>query len=117
MYDGFREAYESRSASRVMSFISDDWTAGDGTTASDLDEQFTRIFRLFDEIKAEITGLQIVNDGNGMYTASYNMTIKSRIYKKNIKRGEDSSVYEHVEVSGDSTKIKKSEAGGYWNVK
>ncbi len=117
MYEGFREAYEARSASRVMSFVSGDWTAGDGTTASDLDEQFNRIFRLFDEIKVELTGLQVVADGDGMYTASYNMGIKSRIYKKNIKREENSSVYEHVEVNGGAARIKKTEAGGYWNVK
>jgi hypothetical protein len=117
MYDDFRQAYESRNAAKVMACISGDWTAGDGTTASDLDEQFNRIFRLYDEIKVEITGLQIVSDGNGMYTASYNMTIRSRIYKKNIKREESSSVYEHVAVEGGAARIKKTEAGGYWNVK
>lgn len=117
MYEDFRNAYESRNPSKVMSFIADDWSAGDGTSASDLEEQFNRIFRLFDEIKVELTGLQIVNDGNGMYTASYNMAIRSKIYKKNIKHEEDSSVYEHVEVNGDAAKIKKTEAGGYWNVK
>ena len=117
MYEDFKNAYESRSSARVMSFISPEWTAGDGTAASDLDEQFNRIFRMFDEIKVEITGLQVVGDGNGMYTASYKMAIRSRIYKKNIKREEDSSVYEHVEVNGASAKIKKTEAGGYWNVK
>jgi len=117
MYDAFRAAYESRNAARVMACIARDWTAGDGTTASDLDEQFNRIFRVYDEIKVEITGLQIVGDGNGLYTASYNMTIRSRIYKKNIKREESSSVYEHVAVEGGAARIKKTEAGGYWNVK
>ncbi len=117
MYEDFARAYESRNAAKVMSFIADDWSAGDGTTASDLDEQFNRIFRMFDEIKVDLTGLQIAGDGNGKYTASYNMAIKSRIYKKNIKREEDSSVYEHVEVTGSNAKIKKTEAGGYWSVK
>ncbi len=117
MYDGFREAYEARNAAKVMSYIADDWSAGDGTTTSDLNEQFARIFRIYDEIGVEIAGLQVVGDGNGRYTASYNMTIRSKIYKKNIKREESSSVYEHVEVAGNAAKIKKTEAGGYWSVK
>jgi len=117
MYENFENAYESRNAAGVMSFVSDDWSAGDGVTAADLNEQFTRIFRLFDEISVELSNLQIVGDGNGIYTASYNMAIRSRIYRKNIKREETSSVYEHVEVNGNSARIKKTEAGGYWSIK
>jgi ketosteroid isomerase-like protein len=117
MYEDFEKAYEARSAGRVMSFISEDWTAGDGTAAADLNEQFSRIFRLFDEINVEITNLQVSGEGGGRYTASYNMKIRSRIYSKNIKHEESSSVYEHVAVAGGTAKITKTEAGGYWEVK
>ncbi|MFA6433555.1 MAG: nuclear transport factor 2 family protein [Elusimicrobiales bacterium] len=117
MYEGFKSAYEARNTAKIMSFVADDWTAGDGTTAADLEEQFTRIFRLFDEISVEITNLQVIADGNKRYAASYNITIRSRIYKKNIKREESSSVYEHLEVSGGAARIKKTESGGYWSVK
>ena len=117
MYDGFKSAYESRNAAKVMSFIADDWSAGDGSTASDLNEQFSRIFRLFDEIKMELTNLQVIGEGNNMYTASYDLVIHSRIYSKNIKREERSSVYEHVEAAPGTAKIKKTENGGYWSVK
>ena len=117
LYEGFESAYESRNAAKLMSFISEDWSAGDGTTASDLNEQFTRIFRLFDEISVDITGLQVAGEGKNMYTASYNMMIRSRIYKKNIKREESSSVYEHIEVNGTAARIKRTEAGGYWDIK
>jgi hypothetical protein len=117
MYEDFAKAYESRNAARVMSFISDSWSAGDGTAASDLDEQFRNIFRIYDEITVAITGLNIVNDGPGRYTASYDMDIRSRIYKKNIKREEKSSVYEHVAVEGGAARITKTESGGYWDIK
>ncbi|MBI5743047.1 MAG: hypothetical protein HY952_00710 [Elusimicrobia bacterium] len=117
MYEDFAKAYESRNAARVMSFISDSWSAGDGTAASDLDEQFRNIFRVYDEITVAITGLNIVNDGPGRYTAAYDMDIRSRIYKKNIKREEKSSVYEHVAVEGGAARITKTESGGYWDIK
>jgi len=117
MYEDFAKAYESRNSGKVMSFIADDWTAGDGTTASDLDEQFRNIFRVYDEIKVTISNLNVINEAPGSYTASYNMVISSRIYKKNIKREESSSVYERVAVEGNSAKIKKTEAGGYWEIK
>lgn len=117
MYEDFEKAYEARNAARVMACIADDWSAGDGTTASDLNEQFGRIFRVYDEISVELTGLQVVGEGGGRYTASYNMAIRSKIYKKNIKREESSSVYEHLLVEGGSARIKKTESGGYWSVK
>jgi len=117
LYEDFARAYESRDAARVMAFVAEDWTAGDGTSASDLDEQFRNIFRVYDEIKVTISGLNVVNDAPGLYTASYNMEIRSRIYKKNIKREETSSVNERLTVENGKPRIKKTEAGGYWTVK
>ncbi len=117
MYEDFARAYESRDAGRVTAFIADDWTAGDGTSASDLDEQFRNIFRVYDEIRVTISGLNVVNDAPGLYAVSYNMNIRSRIFSRNIKREENSSVYEHVAVEGGRARIKKTEAGGYWEIK
>lgn len=117
MYEDFAQAYQGRNAAKVMQFIAEDWTAGDGTTAADLEEQFRNIFRVYDEITVSITGLQVVNNSPGSYAASYNMAIKSRIYKKNIKREENSSVYETLTVEGNSARIKKTESGGYWEIK
>ena len=117
MYEDFARAYQGRNAAKVMQFIAEDWTAGDGTTAADLEEQFRNIFRVYDEITVTITGLQVINNSPGSYAASYNMAIKSRIYQKNIKREENSSVYETVAVEGGSARIKKTESGGYWEIK
>jgi len=117
MYADFAQAYQGRNAAKVMQFIAEDWTAGDGTAAADLEEQFRNIFRVYDEITVSITGLQVVNNSPGSYAASYNMAIKSRIYKKNIRREENSSVYETVAVEGNSARIKKTESGGYWEIK
>ncbi|OGR78030.1 MAG: hypothetical protein A2X32_07845 [Elusimicrobia bacterium GWC2_64_44] len=117
MYEDFARAYQGRNAAKVMQFIAPDWTAGDGTTATDLEEQFRNIFRIYDEITVSITGLQVVNNSPGSYAASYSMAIKSRIYQKNIRREENSSVYETVTVEGNSARIKKTESGGYWEIK
>lgn len=117
MYEDFARAYQARNAAKVMQFIAGDWSAGDGTTAADLEEQFRNIFRVYDEITVSITGLRVVSNSPGNYAASYNMAIKSRIYQKNIRREENSSVYETVAVEGNSARIKKTESGGYWEIK
>lgn len=117
MYEDFARAYESRDAARTMSYISEDWTAGDGTTASDLEEHFRSIFRVYDEIKVSVSDLNVINDAPGLYTASYSIGIRSRIYKKNIKREENSSVYEKVALEGGTPRITRTDSGGYWEIK
>ena len=117
LYEDFPRAYSARDAARVLALVSPDWTAGDGTSVSELEEQLRNVFRIYDEVAASISGLSVTNDSPGRYTAYYSLTIKSRIYKKNIKREETSSVTEKVQVEGGSARILKTDSGGYWEIK
>ncbi|MCM2267942.1 MAG: hypothetical protein NDI60_09250 [Elusimicrobiales bacterium] len=117
LYEDFPRAYSARDAARVLALVSPDWTAGDGTSVSELEEQLRNVFRIYDEVAASISGLSVTNDGPGRYTAYYSLTIKSRIYKKNIKREETSSVTEKVQVEGGIARIAKTDSGGYWEIK
>jgi hypothetical protein len=117
LYDQFKQAYESRDDSRIMSFMGDDWEAGDGTTLSDLEENISRSFRTFDEIKYTIQNLKIELKSEGRYMASYDVTITSRIYKRNLKHEEKSSVNEEVVIDGSGKpRIARTMNGRFWYV-
>jgi len=117
MYDQFKQAYESRNDSRIMSFMGDDWEAGDGTTLSDLEENISRSFRTFDEIKYNIQNLKVELKSEGRYLASYDVTITSRIYKRNLKHEEKSSVNEEVVIDESGRpRINRTLNGRFWYV-
>ncbi|GEM_PF-940547 len=116
-YTRFKEAYEERNDSRVMSMISDAWQAGDGTTLSDLQMTLRRTFKTFDEIRYNIQNLSITPLQNGRYRVSYDVTITSRIYKRNLKHEEKSSINEEVTIDGSGkAKISKTLGGRFWYV-
>ncbi|OGR68970.1 MAG: hypothetical protein A2179_00270 [Elusimicrobia bacterium GWC2_63_65] len=117
LYEDFARAYSSRDAARVLALVSPGWTAGDGTTVSELEEQLRAVFRVNNEVTATVSGLSVINEGPDRYTAYYNLNIKSRIYAKNIKREENSSVSEKVTVEGGKARILKTDSGGYWEIK
>jgi len=117
LYDQFKQAYESRNDSRIMSFMGDDWEAGDGTTLSDLQENISRSFRTFDEIKYTIQNLKIELKSEGRYLVGYDVTITSRIYKRNLKHEEKSSVNEEVVIDGSGKpRIARTMNGRFWYV-
>ncbi|MFA5905235.1 MAG: hypothetical protein WC836_14975, partial [Desulfobacula sp.] len=117
LYEKFRQAYESRNDSQVISFMGDDWEAGDGTTLSDLQENIGRSFRTFDEIKYNIQNLKIELRSEGRYMVSYDVTITSRIYKRNMKHEEKSSVNEEVVIDGSGKpRITRTMNGRFWYV-
>ncbi|MBI5189065.1 MAG: hypothetical protein HZA22_00110 [Nitrospirae bacterium] len=117
LYDGFREAYESRDGSRVMSFIGDEWEAGDGTTLSDLERNLSGTFGMFDEVRFTISGLNTQTMPDGGYVVNYDVTIRSRSYENDITREEKSSVSEKVEVGPDGrARITKTLTGRFWYV-
>ncbi len=116
-YQEFARAYESRSASAVMAFVAGSWTAGDGTALSDLEENLTNNFRLYDEIRYSLAGLKI-ESGSGKYQACYDVTITSRIFKRNLKHEEKSKVCEELSgEAGGKLKISKTFSGSYWYIK
>ncbi|MFA5905236.1 MAG: hypothetical protein WC836_14980 [Desulfobacula sp.] len=117
LYDQFKQAYESRNDSQVISFMGDDWEAGDGTTLSDLQENIGRSFRTFDEIRYNIQNLKIELRSEGRYMVSYDVTITSRIYKRNMKHEEKSSVNEEVVIDGSGKpRITRTMSGRFWYV-
>lgn len=114
-YARFKEAYEGRNDSQIMSMISDEWEAGDGSTLSDLQETLSRSFQTFDEIRYNIQNLSITSGQEGRYSVSYDLTITSRIYKRNLKHEEKSSVNEEVTIdSSGKVKISKTLGGRFW---
>ena len=116
-YARFKEAYEERNDSRVISMISDQWQAGDGTTLSDLQMTLRRTFKTFDEIRYNIQSLSITPGQDGRYSISYDVTITSRIYKRNLKHEEKSSIYEEVTIDkSGKAKISKTLGGRFWYV-
>lgn len=116
-YDKFKQAYESRSDSQVVAMISDNWQAGDGSTLADLQANLRRTFKTFDEIRYNINDLSISPGPDGRYNVSYEVTIKSRIYKRNLKHEEKSSIHEEVTIDrSGKPKISKTLGGRFWYV-
>ena len=117
MYEQFRQAYEARDESRVMSFLADAWQAGDGTSLSDLSANLRRTFTAFDEIRYEISNLQIQPGMGGRMMATYDLSIISRMFSADIRHVEKSAVRE--EVGRDSrgrVRILSTPGGRFWMV-
>lgn len=116
LYRQFAEAYQARDDSRLMAFMGDDWEAGDGTTLSDMQANLSRMFRRFDEVRFDIQNLKIDFTPQG-YVVSYDVTISSRIYSKNLRHQEKSSVNELVVIGDDGKpRVTKTLGGRYWLV-
>jgi len=117
-YDGFAKAYASRDDAAVMSYISNDWQATDGTSLSDVQDNLRRTFRTFDEISYSISNLRIKKLLPYHYQADYDLTIASRIYKRNLRHEEKSSVSEEVGADNSGKlKIERTLNGRFWYVK
>ncbi len=116
-YARFGDAYESRNDSLIMSLVGDDWQAGDGTTLADLQTNLSRTFRLFDEVKYRITNLNIFPGPQSHQIATYDVTITSRIYRRNIKHVESSQVSEELAADDRGViKIVRTLNGRFWYV-
>jgi len=115
-YDKFKAAYEGRNAPQVLALIAGEWSAGDGTELSDLEENLRNNFRLYDEIKYDLAGLKVSRAGKG-WQACYEVTITSRIFKRNLRHEEKSKVCDEVGVDRGELKLLKTYSGTYWYVK
>lgn len=114
-YNRFKQAYESRNESQVVSFLGDRWEAGDGTTISDLRLNLSRSFKTFDEIRYNIQNLNLERKEDGIYRVSYDVTISSRIFRRNIKHEEKSSVIEEVMIEKSGrVKVFRTLSGRFW---
>lgn len=117
LYNEFRNAYESRNDAKLMSFMDDDWQAGDGTTLSDLQANLRRICTGFDDIKYDIQNMKISAGSGGRFVVSYDVTITSRIFDGNLKHEEKSSVNEEVLLDKSGRpRISRTLNGRFWYV-
>ncbi len=118
LYAQFKEAYESKSVSKVIRCLSNQWSSGDGGTISDLQRQLQKTFAMFDEVRFTIQGLKIVKVAEGQYRVNYEVNIASKIYKKNLKHEEKSNIDEEVTVDqSGQTKILRTLGGRLLSVK
>jgi hypothetical protein len=118
LYGRFREAYESKNASGVLYCLSDQWESNDGGTLSELQQNLRRTFRIFDQIQFKIQNLQISKISESKFRVNYDAIITSRIYKRNLKHEEKSSIQEEVTVDDSGkAKITKTLGGKFWYVK
>jgi hypothetical protein len=116
-YDRFKSAYEGRNDALLMGFISGEWQAGDGSTLSALQANLRRIFKMFDEIRYNIQNLSLTPAEAGRYLVSYDVTITSKIYKRNLTHEEKSSINEEVIIdSSGKVKISKTLGGKSWYI-
>jgi|GEM_PF-5752076 hypothetical protein len=117
LYASFKQAYESRNDSQLMSLMSDGWEAGDGTTLSDLQQNLARSFRVFDEVRYNIQKLVVNKIADRRYAVSYEVTITGRIYARNIKHEEKSSINEEVNLDDSGRpRITRTLNGRFWYV-
>lgn len=117
-YISFKQAYESQNDSLLMNLTSDSWDAGDGTTVSDLEENFRNMFTVFDSIQYNISGLNVQKFNENIYNVSYDVEIIGNMYNTGIKRNEKSSVSEQVIIDKNGKiKINKTLRGNYWYIK
>ncbi len=114
-YNAFKQAYEGRNESLVMSFISDDWTAPGGVTLFDLEENLRNMFSVFDEVEYQLSGLSVQPAEAGRYKTSYQVSIKGRNFDNDLLHEESSEVSEIVEIGPDKKlKIVQTQGGSYW---
>lgn len=115
-YDKFRAAYEGRNAGAVMNLVSPDWSSGDEVgDFQELESSLRASFRLYDEIKYSVTGLKAESLPGGSLRACYEAAITSRIFKRNLKHEEKSSVCEELREEGGKLRIVRTLSGRYWS--
>jgi|GEM_PF-6273487 len=118
LYADFAKAYNARNESAVLSFISDGWSSGDGTTLADLGDTLRRTFRLFDSVEVRITNLRVSGSPMGAgLEAMYDLEMKAKNFRRNLTHEEKSAVSEYVEKENGRWKIARTHSGRFWYVK
>ncbi len=118
LYADFAKAYNARSESGVLSFISDGWSSGDGTTLADLGDTLRRTFRIFDSVEVRITNLRVSGSPMGAgLEAMYDLEMKAKNFRRNLVHEEKSAVSEYVEKENGRWKIARTHSGRFWYVK
>jgi hypothetical protein len=117
-YRHFQDVYQARDDAGVVQCLSNDWSGGDGSTISELQASLRRSFRLFNEVRYQIANLTVNPASANTFRVSYDVTIIGRIFARNIKHEEKSTVEEIVTLdSRDKVRILKTVNGRFWYVK
>jgi hypothetical protein len=75
------------------------------------------MFGAFDEVRIEITNLQVQEGMGGRMVASYDLAIVSRIFSLDLRHRENSSVREEVGRDRQGRmRILRTLGGRFWNV-
>lgn len=98
LYNQLKQAYESKNTSGVVRCLSSQWGSSDGGSVSDLQRNLQKTFTMFDEVRFNIQNLQVNKVNETKYKVTYDVTITSKIYKKNLKHEEKSSINEEVTI-------------------
>lgn len=114
-YARFEEAYEAKNDSRLMSLLSDDWEAGDGTTLFDVESYFRNMFTVFDEIQVDIRNLRVESMGSDQCRVRYELQITGRVYADGLVHQEQSDVVEELAgFDGGRVRIARTPQGRFW---
>jgi hypothetical protein len=115
-YQSFKAAYESRNEMKLLSYLSDNWTAGDGTDLGDITTTLRNSFAMYDQVKFIIGPLNIQKVPVG-YRVTYDVTITGKNLENDIKHEEKSTVTEDVNIdTKGKIKILKTLTGRFWYV-
>jgi len=118
LYSQLKQAYESKNTSGVVRCLSSQWGSNDGGSVSDLQRNLQKTFTMFDEVRFNIQNLQVTKVNETKYRVNYDVTITSKIYKKNLKHEEKSSINEEVTIDqSGQPKISKTLGGKLLSVK
>lgn len=116
-YQKFRDAYQAKNESLVVSYLDDTWSAGDGTTLADLQGHLRNSFSTFDAITYESTAPVIAESENGGVIIQYDLVITGRIYADNIRHEEKSTVVEEIRFDEQgAAHIARTLTGQFWSI-
>jgi hypothetical protein len=75
-----------------------------------------RTFGTFDEIQYDIRNITATPHPNGSYMVTYDVTITSRMYERNLRHEEKSSVSEMLGIDEKGKpKIIRTLSGRFWS--
>ena len=113
-YQKFKQEYESKNEYTLMAMLSNNWAADDGTTLTELEDNFRDMFNLYDSVQYSIYGFQTTKNTDNIYRVSYEITITGKVYEMDITRVEKSSVSEEVIFENGKLKINRTLSGRFW---
>lgn len=113
MYEAFAQAYEGKSLSTLMRFLSRDWETEDGVSRDELEQNLRNSFRVFDSIEFKLEGLTISRAGKD-FAIAYTVKMTGRIRQLKSTHEEKSTVKDLVSVTADGPRIVKTSGGRIW---